>query len=152
MAAAFAAIGWNKSQSQFARYFSEQEAGKRVTLTAFRHGIFCGYINIVWESDYPPFREAGIPEIQDFNVLPEFRCCGIGTRLIEEAEQMVQERSLVVGIGVGLHSGYGAAQRLYARRGYIPDGRGVAYNDRFPLEGELLPLDDSLVLHLTKSL
>ena len=31
----------------------------------------------------------------------------------------------VIYLGVGLHSGYGSAQRMYVKRGYIPDGSGV---------------------------
>jgi hypothetical protein len=71
---------------------------------------------------------------------------------MDEAERIVAERFPVVGIGVGLSADYGAAQRMYVKRGYIPDGRGVSYNDHFPAPGETLPLDDSLVLHFTKDL
>jgi hypothetical protein len=41
---------------------------------------------------------------------------------------------------------------LYVKRGYVPDGLGVTYGDRFVQEGETLPFDDSLVLHFTKEL
>ena len=58
----------------------------------------------------------------------------------------------VVGIGAGLHPGYNAAQRLYGRRGYIPDGRGVTYRDCYIDEGSHVLLDDDLVLHFTKQL
>ena len=99
---------------------------------------------------YPPFAEAGIPEIQDLNVLPEFRRQGIATQLLDEVETLAAERSATVGIGVGLHPGYNAAQRLYGKRGYILDGRGITYHDRFLQEGAQLVLDDELVLHFTK--
>ena len=102
--------------------------------------------------DHLPFREQGIPEIQDFNVLPGFRTRGIGSRLLDAAEQLVAERSSVVGIGVGLYADYGAAQRLYVRRGYLPDGRGVSYCGRPILGGETVVADDDLVLHFTKRL
>ncbi len=65
-----------------------------------------------------------IPEIQDLNVLPPFRRKGIATMLLDRAEAEVACRSDVVGIGVGLHPGYNDAQRLYVKRGYIPDGLG----------------------------
>ena len=58
----------------------------------------------------------------------------------------------MAGIGVGLHPGYNQAQRLYVKRGYIPDGRGVTYRDRYVEEGTQVVLDDDLVLHFTKSL
>ena len=30
-------------------------------------------------------------------------------------------------LAVGVHSGYGAAQKIYVKREYIPDGSGVWY-------------------------
>jgi hypothetical protein len=59
-------------------------------------------------------------------------------------------RTDTVGIGVGLHPGYNAAQRMYVLRGYAPDGQGVAYDTRYVAEGELVRFDDDLVLYLTK--
>lgn len=47
---------------------------------------------------------------------------------------------------------YNAAQRLYARRGYVPDGLGVTYEGRYVDEGQQVPMDDALVLHFTKDL
>ena len=38
------------------------------------------------------------------------------------------------------------------KRGYVPDGRGLTYGNRYVREGERVPLDDDLVLHFTKSL
>ena len=84
-------------------------------------------VTICWHSTYAPFAETGIPEIQDFNVLPEFRRRGIGTRLMDRAEQRVARRCDTVGIGVGMYADYGHAQRLYVLRGYVPDGRGLTY-------------------------
>jgi len=130
----------------------EQQERRRVVLVASVDDVFCGYINVVWEPDYPPFREAGIPELQDFNVLPHYRRQGIGSRLLAQAEQIVAARSKLVGIGVGMTADYGAAQRLYVQRGYIPDGRGLVYADRFPVYGEQVRVDDSLVLYFTKRL
>jgi len=72
--------------------------------------------------------------------------------LLDHAESEVARRSGVVGIGVGLHPGYNAAQRLYVKRGYLPDARGITYRDRFVEEGTCVVLDDELVMHLTKQL
>ena len=152
IAAAFAAIGWNKPAAQYQRYLADQEQQRRVVLVAFAEERFCGYITIVWEPDYPPFRADGIPELQDFNVLPAYQRRGIGSRLLAEAERIVAGRSEIVGIGVGMTADYGAAQRLYVQRGYIPDGRGLVYGDRFPAYGEQVRVDDDLVLHFTKRL
>lgn len=150
IADAFRALGWNKPASQYEAYLEEQERGERCVLVAFWEGVFVGYLTILWVSHYPPFREAGIPEIVDFNVLPSFRGKGIGNRLMESAEERVAERASVVGIGVGMTADYGAAQRIYVRRGYLPDGRGLTYNTRVLSYGESVPVDDSLVLYFTK--
>lgn len=49
---------------------------------------------------------------------------------MDTAEKIVLTRSKIVCIGVGLHAGYGSAQRMYVKRGYIPDGSGVWYRDQ----------------------
>ena len=150
---AFEAISGNKPASLYQRYLAEQEQGVRTVLVAFdSDDHFCGYVTINWRPNYAPFRAEDIPEIQDFNVLPHVRRRGIGTRLMNEAERMVRERSPVVGIGVGMDADYGAAQRLYVLRGYIPDGKGLTYKNRFVRYGEQVPIDDELVLHFTKRL
>ena len=48
---------------------------------------------------------------------------------------------LTVAIGVGMHAGYNAAQRLYVLRGYVPDGRGLTYGDRYVGEYEDVKLE-----------
>jgi ribosomal protein S18 acetylase RimI-like enzyme len=152
IAAAFARLGWNKPASQYQRYLKEQQAGERLVLVASDGGIFAGYLTILWESPYPFFWQAGIPEIVDFNVLPKFRRQGIGSRLMDEAEALIAERSPVAGIGVGMTADYGAAQILYVKRGYIPDGRGLSQDSRLLTYGDHLILDDSLAIYFTKSL
>jgi GNAT superfamily N-acetyltransferase len=150
IAAAFTAQGWNKPLDQYLRYWHESLQGKRLVLLAQVEAEFAGYLTVVWESDYPPFRQAGIPEIVDFNVLYKFRRRKVGTALMEAAEQRIAVRFPVAGIGVCLHTDYGAAQVLYARRGYVPDGRGVYYHEHYPQYGEQVRIDDDLVLYLTK--
>lgn len=157
IAAAFAELGWDKPASQYEKYLSEQEAGQRVVLVA-HYGVqnlpildSAGYVTICWQSDYPPFREQNIPEIVDFNVLPKFRRQGIGTALMDAAESRVAAISPVVGLGVGMTADYGAAQRMYAKRGYIPDGRGLHSRGQPVQYGQSAPVDDDLVLYLTKT-
>jgi Acetyltransferase (GNAT) family len=103
-------------------------------------------------TSYPSFLAAGIPEIQDFNVLPHFRRRGIGTHLMDEAERKVSERSDVAGIGVGMSPDYGAAQRLYILRGYVPDGKGPTSDGSPVRPGDEITVNDGLVLYLTKVL
>ena len=152
IATAFAEIGWDKPASQYEGYLSEQDTGQRLVLVATIKGIFAGYLTIVWKSSYPPFRELGIPEIVDFNVLPKFQRQGIGTQLMDAAEEKIAGRSSIAGIGVGLTRDYGAAHILYIRRGYIPDGRGLVQNRRYVQFGEKVTVDHSLVLYMTRQL
>ena len=97
-------------------------------------------------------RAALVPEISDFNVLPDFRRQGIGTALMDEAERVIAARSPVAGVGVGMTRDYGNAQRLYVRRGYAPDGNGLMTHERPVIHGESVVVDDDLVLYLTKRL
>jgi GNAT superfamily N-acetyltransferase len=151
MAAAFGAIGWKKPLSQYLGYLSEQDEGRRDVLVAFVGGVFAGYVTIDWESQYEPFRTRNVPEISDLNVLPTFRRRGIATQLLDQAETRIAERAEVAGIGVGMTADYGPAQRLYALRGYIPDGLGLASHDRIVQYGDQVVVDDDLVLWFTKT-
>lgn len=151
--AAFRALGWpGKDQEQYQRYQREQAAGERVVLVARRGAEFAGYGTVVWRSGYAPFREAGIPEVQDLNVLPPFRRQGIATAIMDLAEEYEGSRSPVAGIGVGLSPDYGPAQTMYALRGYRPDGHGVVYDNQTVRHGDSVRVDDDLCLMLTKQL
>jgi len=150
---AFTAAGWgggHGSPSLYERYLAEQEKGERLVLVAHFDGEFAGYGTIRWQSDYPPFAEKGIPEINDLDVLPRFRRRGIATRIMDEAEKRVFKRSPVVGIGFGMYAGYGPAQRMYILRGYVPDGLGLFYKDKPVIPGKEVLVDDDLALYLTK--
>ena len=141
--------GWPGREEIFARYFLEQESGKREVLVAEIDGAVAGYVTILPSAKHGPFAEV-YPELSDFNVFEPFRNQGIGNQLLEEAEKRVKFVSSKVTLGVGLHLGYGPAQRLYIRRGYIPDGTGVWYRNQ-PLEMNATSQNnDDLVLYLVK--
>ncbi len=153
---AFNAIGWSKPSSLFEEYLKESEAAKRLIWVAYIHDRFAGYITLKWQSQYESFASDHIPEVMDLNVLPPFRKAGVGSMLLDIAENEAATKSDIVGIGVGLYAGhdggYGSAQRLYVKRGYVPDGRGVTYNYEPTIPGNSYPLDDDLVLWFTKKL
>ena len=152
----FNQIGWNKPPSLFEKYLKEQELGDRLVWVAHFKGEFAGYVTLKWQSQYSSFKAQSTPEIMDLNVLPSFRKMGIASLLLDTAEKEAATRSDTIGIGVGLYAGedggYGAAQRLYVRRGYIPDGKGITYNYEPTIPGNSYPLDDDLVLWFTKKL
>ena len=56
----------------------------------------------------------------------------------------------MVGIGVGLYSDYGAAQRIYVRRGYLPDARGIMYRNQPVEPGAVIRIDDEAALMFTR--
>lgn len=148
----FAAQGWNKPLSQFERYFEEQGEGIKKVLVAAWRGEAAGYTTLLPQAPAGPFAGKGWPEVCDFNVLEKFQRRGIGNRILEVAEDLASQVSGTICLGVGLHSGYGTAQRLYVKRGYVFDGSGLWYRDK-PLE-QYAPCaaDDDLVLYLSKKL
>jgi GNAT superfamily N-acetyltransferase len=124
VADAFASM--NKTREQYERYFHENVLGSRVTLVAAVGDAIVGYANVLWSSQYEPFCSASIPEINDLNVVEVLRNRGIGRALIRECERIVKDSGKpVIGIGVGLTPDYAAAQHLYPKLGYIPDGRAI---------------------------
>jgi ribosomal protein S18 acetylase RimI-like enzyme len=141
---------WGDTTSLIKRYFTEQLNGDRVVLMGYYEEDFAGFVTIKWLSEYPPFAEKGIPEINDLRVLPAFRRMGIASALMDKAEKRVFERSPVVGIGVGMYADYGAAQRMYILRGYVPDGLGLYYKQLPVVPGRNVRVDDELILHLIK--
>ena len=145
----FISQGWPSREEILTRYFKEQESGEREVLVAEIDGAVAGYVTILPSAKHGPFAEV-YPELSDFNVFEPFQNQGIGNLLMEEAEKRVKFVSNKVTLGVGLHSGYGPAQRLYIRRGYIPDGTGVWYRNQ-PLEMNATSQNnDDLVLYLSK--
>jgi GNAT superfamily N-acetyltransferase len=153
---AFNSINWDKPAALFEQYVTEAEIGGRLIWMAHIDNKFAGYLTLKWKSLYQSFSDQTIPEIMDLNVLPSFRNMGVGSMLLDTAEAAAASKSDTVGIGVGLYAGedggYGAAQRLYVKRGYIPDGRGVTYNYRTITPGNSYSIDDNLILWLTKKL
>jgi GNAT superfamily N-acetyltransferase len=149
---AFAEIGWDKPVEQFERYCQQQQEGTAHVFVGEWMGNFAGYVMLNWNSEYQYFKEENIPVIQDLNVLPQYRRRRIASRLLDEAEATAATRRDRVGIGVGLHPGYNAAQRMYVLRGYVPDARGITSKGRYIQENERVVADDDLVLHLIKEL
>ncbi|GIP18174.1 N-acetyltransferase [Paenibacillus montaniterrae] len=149
---AFKEQGWEKPELLYETYITEQYNGERITLIAELDGEFAGYVNVIWNSYYPAFREKKIPEVNDFNVLIKYRGLGIGSRLMDKAEEIISEKSAIAGIGVGIFSDYGVAQVLYVKRGYIPDGKGIHNGKDYVKYGDKVLIDDDIVLYLTKKL
>ncbi len=147
-----------------AQYFfsgSEAEARDNVGLfdeadtsfiIAYEGGEPVGTVTVRWNPHYPPFREAGIPFIQNIEIRYELRGRGYGSRVLAAVERLIGARSTRAGICVALHDAYGPAQRLYAKRGYIPDGRGACHRFTPLREGDTITLGGDHLLWLVKEL
>ena len=118
--------GWPGREEILARYFLEQESGGREVLVAEIDGAVAGYVTILPSAKHGPFAEV-YPELSDFNVFEHFSKSRDWESTARRSRKRVKFVSSKVTLGVGLHLGYGPAQRLYIRRGYIPDGTGVWY-------------------------
>ncbi|BCN30075.1 GNAT family N-acetyltransferase [Anaeromicropila herbilytica] len=144
--------GWHPAIEIYENYYKEQERGKRgIFIAEYNHNV-AGYTTLVYEATTGPFAHRGIPEIVDFNVFVKYQRKGIGSRILDIAEEAAYEISNTISISVGLHSGYGEAQRIYIKRGYIPDGTGVWYRDRQLEQYGNCCNDDELLLYLSKTL
>lgn len=146
----FEKAGWNRPPLLLENYLFEQSKGNRTVIVTYLKAEFAGYVTIKWKSDYPPFAEKGIPEIVDLNVLPAFQRRGIGSALMDRAEELIYKCSPIAGIGVGLFSDYGPAQCMYVLRGYVPDTLGLAYKGQRVTRGQQVNVDDDLILYFTK--
>ncbi len=146
------AQGWHADITKYLSRLDDRAAGKAVVLTAVYRGEPAGYVSVYRGGHDGPFAGRNIPEIVDLGVLEKYRGSGIGRALMDAAESVAARCADTVYLGVGLHSGYGAAQRMYAKRGYIPDGTGVWYGGKpAGLYGGVCN-DDDLVLYLSKKL
>ncbi len=146
------AQGWHVTVDKYLARLKDQQEGKCVSMVAEYHGQIAGYINVYPAPEAGAFGHMGIPEIVDFGVLEKYRKRGIGTLLMDAAEKVAGTYASRVCLGVGLHAGYGSAQRMYARRGYIPDGSGVWYGNRVCEPYSECCNDDDLILYMSRDL
>lgn len=146
------AQGWHADVSKYEMRLQHQSEGKSIALVAEFCGNVAGYINVYRNAVGGAFADQGYAKIVDFGVLEKYRRNGIGGKLMDAAEQIAAEHSHVVCLGVGLHSGYGSAQRMYVKRGYLPDGSGVWYGGQVCEQYASCCNDDDLVLYLSKEL
>jgi GNAT superfamily N-acetyltransferase len=142
-----------KEPGYFGTCLGEQAEGRRDLFIIAAGGTDAGYVMLNWRPQYALYRRLNMPEIQDLNVVPAMRRRGLAAALIRHCEETARARGCAqVGISVGLYADYGAAQRLYVRLGYVPDGFGVTYDRETVRPGEIRPVDDNLCLMLVRDL
>jgi GNAT superfamily N-acetyltransferase len=139
--------------AKFARYLQAQENGERLVLLCVDAGVVHGFITVVWESSYPRFVAQRAPEIVDLYVHETMRGKKMGARLLEAVEEHIQSRGFkTIGIAVGITPDFGPAQRLYATRGYVPDGSGLWHNGVLVKKGQTITLNDRTNIMMLKVL
>jgi len=144
--------GWNATEEKYLTRIADHAAGRCISLVAEYHHEVAGYINVYIDAKLGALAGKGYCGIVDFGVLQKFRNRGIGGKLMDAAEKIAAGYADTVYLAVGLYGGYGSAQRMYFKRGYIPDGSGVWYKDKPAKAGENYPLDDDLLLYMSKKL
>lgn len=134
-------------------YFENVFDKNCIVFVAKKDSRFIGFAILNFEPKYNLYRRLNIPEIQDLNVVSDYRRQGIGRQIIEACEQAAKNNDHdAIGISVGLTKDYGAAQRLYTKMGYLPDGNGITYDREGIEQGQLRAIDDNLCLMMMKNL
>lgn len=133
------------------RCWMENVSQERTTFLALCNDEFVGWGHLVYKPEYAFFLDNRIPEVQNFDVIPSYRKRGVGSKLIDAIEKFAFDSYDVIGIGFGLYADYGTAQRMYVKRGYVPDGRGIMHNNLPVVPGSVVQVDDDLALFLTKA-
>ncbi len=150
---AYTAQGWHPDIHEYHNRLKDQAEGRAFALAAVYQGQLAGGLYVYLSAHEGPFQGKGTPEIVDFNVLMKYQRNGIGNRLMDAAEQLAARYGDRVCLGVGLSKEYGSAQRMYVKRGYIPDGTGVWYRGKPCVQYETIcTVDDDLCLFLSKQL
>ena len=144
---------WHSDRSKFLARIKDQSNGKCVSLIALYEGQPAGYVSVYINGLDDYINKKRVPEIVDIAVLKKYRNQGIGSILMDISEEVAKHYSDEVWLAVGLHSGYGSAQRMYIKRGYVPDGTGIWYQGKQCKQYEKgITNDDDLVLFLNKKL
>lgn len=144
--------GWHPSMETYEKYFFEQESKERIVFVAENEGEVAGYCTLILKPSEGPWGGMGYPEINDLLVFFKHHKKGIGTKLLDVIEKEAAGFTDMIFLAVGVHSGYGAAQRLYVNRGYNFDGSGVWYQGKQLGQYEPCVNDDDLLLFMSKKL
>ena len=142
----------DSARKKLQKYFDDQERGLRTVIIAEQDGELVGRITLLHSSSSSIFKYKNIPEIIGLTVIEKYRRQGIGTELLNRIEAAASEMSDTVCLNVGLCEAYGAAQILFAKRGYIPDGSGLWYGRQIAHKAGTINDVGSLTLCVWKKL
>lgn len=111
-----------------------------------------GQCTLILNPTVGPWADQGIPKINDLTVFFDVHNKGIGSKLLDAVEKEASKYADKVYLAVGVHSGYGPAQRMYVKRGYNFDGSGVWYQGKQLDQYAPCVNDDDLLLYMAKDL
>ncbi len=148
----YLSYGWHPSLHTYENYYKEQKENKRKVFIAEYEGEVSGLCTLVLNPMEGPWAGMEYPEIVDLTVFFHVHNKGIGNKLLDVAEREAAKLADTVYLAVGVHSGYGAAQRIYVKRGYMPDGSGVWYQGKQLEQYAPCCNDDDLLLFMYKKL
>lgn len=131
---------------------TNQDKQECSALLALYNGEIAGYVFLYYKCKWGGLANCSLPGIVDLIVFEKFRKNGIATALMDVAENIAKTYSDKVYLDVCLNSEYGPAQRFYIKRGYIPDGKGVYYEEQVCETNAICKNDDELTLCLIKQL
>jgi len=117
--------GGRDLRSFYQEVWEKHGAQELLYLVADFNGYPIGQVLIIWSGkpSHPDF-----PDVQSLRVHPAFRGLGVGSRLIEAAENCARENGCKqLGLSVSIENP--KARRLYERCGYVV--RGAPYLDEW---------------------
>lgn len=121
-------------------------------LLALYNGMIAGYVFLYYKCRWGGLAHCDLPCVIDLIVFEKYRKNGIATALMDTAEGIAKHHNTKVYLDVCLNAEYGPAQRLYVKRGYVPDGKGVYYEEKVCETNAVCRNDDELTLCLVKEL
>jgi len=132
----------------YQRHLKWQKEGECAFLIALLDGEIAGYVFLLYKDRWGSMAELRQPGLADLNVFSWNRRRGVGNALLETAENLAAQHGDTLHLDVHLTAISGQAHRLYFRRGYMPDGKGVyhKYKQYDAALGEVDPEDLTLLL------
>jgi len=132
----------------YQQYLNWQKEGECAFLIALLDGEIAGYVFLLYKDRWGSMAELRQPGLADLNVFSWNRRRGVGNALLETAENLAAQHGDTLHLDVHLTAISGQAHRLYFRRGYMPDGKGVyhKYKQYDAALGEVDPEDLTLLL------
>lgn len=145
----------DKSESNIVYLRNQIENQKKQecsALLALYNGEIAGYVFLYYKCRWGGLANCDLPCVIDLIVFEKYRKNGIATALMDIAEKIAKKHSNKVYLDVCLNSEYGPAQRLYVKRGYVPNGKGAYYEEKVCETNAICKNDDELTLCLVKEL